>query len=227
MKIVGIITSRLTSKRFPNKPLALIKGKPLIKHIYDRVSECDILDKIYIDTPDCDLVKFAEGFDANVIMTRNDHRGCIESITESSSGLDADYIVLIQGDEPLVNCDIIKEVINTEVDCTNLLGDIGDDIHNRNIIKVIMDVNDNVLYMTRQPIKTPYKQLGIMGFKKESLKVYNDLEPSYYELSEMIDMNRFVTHGYKVKGIVTKHKTHSVDVPSDIGIVEDLLDELY
>lgn len=222
MEIVGFIPARMASSRFPGKPLAKILDKPMIQHIWERSKKCKQLDEVYITTPDKEIKEASELFGAGVIMTSDKHRGCLDRITEAASNINCHYVVLIQGDEPLITAKMIKSSIRFDACCTNLVG-WNNNIYDENIIKVLLSLDNEILLMTRKPIMTPLKQVCIMGFPKVMLERYKQLKPTPAELSESIDMNRLLENGYRIQGIPCKHKTHAVDIPGDIPIVEKLM----
>jgi len=102
MKIVAIIPARMGSSRFPGKPLAPIHGKTMIEHVYKRVAMCERLDATYIATCDEEIRSAAEAFGAPVIMTSSKHERASDRIAEAAEKLDADIVVMVQGDEPMI-----------------------------------------------------------------------------------------------------------------------------
>ena len=161
MKIVAIIPARMGSSRFPGKPLTPILGKSMIEHIYRRVSLCEQLHATVIATCDEEIRQAAENFGAPVVMTSSAHERASDRVAEAAQKLEADLIVMVQGDEPMIYPDMIDAAVepflnDDSVGCVNLTRrlDSQDDYENPNTIKVVTDNKSNAMYMTRAPVPT-------------------------------------------------------------------------
>lgn len=240
MKAVAIIPARMAATRFPNKPLVPILGLPMIEHVRRRVSMCTHLDDVIVATCDKEIRKVVESSGGKVIMTSDTHERCTDRIAEAAGTIDADVIINVQGDEPLVLPEMMSEVINpfwddNKLPCVNLVTRIVDDdeFEDPNAPKVVTNCFGELLYISREPIpskkkadNTNYirlKQLGIISFRSDFLKIFTKLEPTPLEKIESVDMNRAVEHGYRVKIVETKGQMIGVDVPTDIKRVEEIL----
>jgi len=241
MKIIGIIPVRMASSRFPGKPLAPILGRPMIEHVYRRVSLCQSLDAVYIATCDEEIRRVAEAFGARAVMTSPTHQRASDRVAEAAQHLDADdIVVMVQGDEPMTRPEMIDSAVGPMLDdhlvrCVNLVKRIETEAEflNPNTIKVVMDRKGNALYFSREPIPTRrvlgfgnlpvFKQVCIIPFRCELLQTYVSLEPTSLEQAESIDMLRLLEHGYKVRLIETDYNTHAVDTPADLELVESLM----
>jgi len=240
MKIVAIIPARMGSSRFPGKPLVSILGKPMIEHVYRRVAMCDQLDATIIATCDEEIRKAAEGFGATVIMTSDRHERASDRVAEAARLLDADLIVMVQGDEPMIFPDMIDAAIapfksENNISCVNLSRRLEslDDYRNPNTIKVVSDLNDNAMYMTRAPVPSlaksgiadtfVCKQVCVIVFTRNELETYTGLAPTPLETYESIDMLRLMEHGHPVRMVPTERDTLAVDCPEDVLRVEEQL----
>lgn len=240
MKVVGIIPARMAATRFPNKPLESILGMPMIEHVRRRVSMCADLDEVIVATCDNEIRKVVEAAGGKVIMTSKTHERCTDRIAEAAETINADVIINIQGDEPLVLPEMMSEVIkpfwdDNEISCVNLVSRIinDDEFEDPNAPKVVTNRFGELLYISREPIpskkkadNTDYirlKQLGIISFRSDFLQVFTKLEPTPLEKIESVDMNRAVEHGYRVKIVETKGQMIGVDIPTDIQRVEEIL----
>lgn len=238
MRAIAVIPARMGSSRFPGKPLASLLGRPMIEHVYRRVALSDGLEKTYIATCDREIREAAEGFGAPVLMTADTHERASDRVAEGVQGLQADIVVMVQGDEPMVRPEMIDAAIRPfreepEIACVNLAFPItdADDWHNPNTIKVVTDQNDNAIYMSRQAIPSPVKssnlsrlalkQVCIIPFRRDMLELYQRLSPTPLEEAESIDMLRFIEHGYKVRMVRTEVFTHAVDTEEDLRYVAD------
>lgn len=241
MKTIAIIPARMGSTRFPDKPVQSLLGRPMIEHIYKRVALSKTVDTTFIATCDEAIRDVAEGFGAPVIMTADTHERATDRVAEAVLNLDADLVVMIQGDEPMTHPDMVDAAIapfkeEPELDCVNLVRRIEreSDFRDPNTIKVIMDQFNNALYMSRQPIPTlpkdgftqtfaAYKQVCIIPFRRELLFHYTQLQPTPLEKLESIDMLRLLENGYKVKMVSTEFDTQAVDTQSDLDRVAKLM----
>ena len=243
MNILALIPARMGSSRFPGKPMAKILGKPMIGHVYERVSKCDLLTKTVVATCDQEILEYIESIGGQAVMTSNRHKRasdrCAEALdyVEKQDEIKYDIIVMVQGDEPMTHPDMITEAVtpmldNQEILVTNLLGNIEstEEFEDRNCIKVVCDLNSDALCFSREPIPTRKygkvemkKQVCIIPFRREFLLRYISLEPTPVEIAESIDMMRVLENGYKVRMIPTLYNTYAVDTVEDLKKVEELM----
>ncbi|SDW19083.1 3-deoxy-manno-octulosonate cytidylyltransferase [Nitrosomonas oligotropha] len=240
MKTIAVIPARMGSSRFPGKPIAKILGRPMIEHIYKRVAMSKSLDATYIATCDEEIRQIAEGFGAKVIMTSDTHERASDRVAEAVVYLDADLIVMVQGDEPMTHPDMIDTAVapfkdDPKLGCVNLVRKIDHeaDYLDANTIKVVMNQQNDALYMSRRPIPTiaktgfantaAYKQVCIIPFRRSTLYQYTHLTPTPLEQLESIDMLRLLEHGMQVKMVPTEYNTQAVDTPEDLARVEKLM----
>jgi 3-deoxy-manno-octulosonate cytidylyltransferase (CMP-KDO synthetase) len=240
MKIVAIIPARMAASRFPGKPLALILGLPMIEHVRRRVSLCEILDDVIVATCDEAIKKIVEEAGGHVVMTSAVHERCTDRIAEAAILANADIVINVQGDEPLVIPEMMNEVArpllkDSDLLSVNLVTRIFDpeEFNDPNACKVVTNLFGDLLYISREPIPSQkkadtndyikLKQLGIIAFRNDFLQAFTKLKPTPLEKIESVDMMRAVEHGYRVKTVETKNRLIGVDVPTDIKRVEDLL----
>ena len=254
MKILGVIPARMAASRFPNKPLAKILGMPMIGHCYFRSKLCSLLDETWVATCDEEVVSYMESIGGKAIMTADTHERASERSAEALLNIEAslrdtkfDIIVMIQGDEPLIDPEMIREavepMINTNKMVSNLMAPLHTDEERRNPnnVKVVTDTEGRALYMSREPIPSSQKykgqihahrQLGLIAFTREALLKFVALPTTPLEIIESVDMNRFLEHGIPIHMRVTQFQADSVDTPQDLIRVEekmrkDLLFESY
>lgn len=231
-----IIPVRMASSRFYGKPLAKINGIPMIKMIYDNVKSSKLIKDIYIATCDKEIRDYCSSVGIKCIMTSDKHRGCIDRVVEASEYIQDNGYILLQGDEPLITSDTVDEFAKA-LDYNSLINGISyietlEEFNDKNVVKVVISNNNHILYMSRAPIPNHiernvigYKQLGIIGFNKYMLDQYKDIGETKLELYESVDMNRYIENGNCIKSIVINYKTHAVDIPDDIPIVEMMINE--
>ena len=244
MNILALIPARMGSSRFPGKPMAKILGKPMIGHVYERVSKCDLLIKTVVATCDQEILEYVESIGGEAVMTSNHHERasdrCAEALgyLEKQYGIQYDIIVMVQGDEPMTHPNMISEAVapmldDPEILVSNLLGDIEniEEFEDRNCIKVVCDQQSNAIYFSREPIPTRSKgdivpmkkQVCVIPFTRAFLLEYTELPPTPLEIAESIDMMRVLEYGMRVRMIPTKHQTFAVDTKEDLVKVEKLM----
>ena len=247
MKIISIIPARMDSSRFPGKPMAKINGIPMIGHVYNNVSESMKLDLVVVATCDKVIAEYIEKEGGVAIMTGAHHERaadrCAEALLklEKNNNTHYDIVVMVQGDEPLIDPEMINEAItpminDSSINVLNLLGEIKDqsEFNDRNCIKVVCDLKGNALYYSREPIPTNSKikqipmgkQVCIIPFRRKFLLKYINMEPTPLEEIESVDMMRFLENGIKVRMVNTKYNTHAVDTIDDLIKVEKLMNKL-
>jgi len=222
----------MASTRFPGKPLALIAGLPMVEHVRRRVKLCPMVDDVLIATCDREILDVTVAYGGRAIMTSATHERCTDRIAEAAGHETADIIVNVQGDEPLMEPDILEAAIRPMLDdpqllCTNLIARIAEeDGDDPNLVKVTFDLQMNALYFSREAIPSRkkagelpvqrYRQLGIIGFRREFLDTYTHLAPTPLEKIESVDMQRLLEHGYRIRLAVVSSTGISVDTPQDL-----------
>ena len=245
MKIIAIIPARLDSKRLPGKPLAKICGLPMVEHVRRRTLKSNVFSDVVVATCDEEIFRTVFRYGGTAIMTSKEHRGCTDRIAEAAKLIDADIIVNVQGDEPLLHPDMFNPLVepfkkNSNLCCTNLMSDVNNaEYRNSNVIKVTIDKNFNALYFSREPIPTDnsensiptkkYKQLGIIAFRKSFLIELSELSPTPLEIAESVDMLRALEHGFDVKMVLTSFNSIGVDTEIDLIKAKQMmeLDQFY
>jgi 3-deoxy-manno-octulosonate cytidylyltransferase (CMP-KDO synthetase) len=244
MRVIAIIPARMGSSRFPGKPLQPLLGKPMIGHVYERVRRNAALSEVVVATCDGEIRDYVTSIGGKAVMTSAAHQRasdrCAEALDtlERESGIRYDVVVMVQGDEPMVDPAMIDEALqplldDPEVQVVNLLGEIHDpaELDDPNCIKVVVDRHLNALYMSRSaiPNKSVFdasasgKQVCIIPFRADYLRRYLAMEPTPLEVMESIDMLRILEHGERVRMAHTRYQTYPVDTPADLQRVEALL----
>ena len=244
MNIVAIIPARMGSSRFPGKPMAKINGKPMIGHVYDRVKLCTELTKTIVATCDKEILDYIESIGGEAIMTSALHERASDraaeavAILEAKDGANYDIIVMVQGDEPMTDPEMLSEAIrpmllDSSIKVVNLVADITSqkEFEDRNCIKVVVDKDNNAMCFSREPIPTQIaglnvpmkKQVCVIPFTREFLFEYQDMAPTPLEIIESVDMMRVLENGLKVKMVPTSFDTSAVDTEEDLAKVRLLM----
>lgn len=242
-KVIGIIPARMASTRFPNKPLAKILGMPMVGHVYFRTKMSQVLDEIYVATCDKEIADYIKSIGGKAIMTSALHERCTDRIAEATekiiamNGGDVDIVVNVQGDEPMIFPEMINQVVRPMLEddsilTTNLMSPIKTikEYEDMNVVKVVVDINSDALYFSREPIPSRkkvshailmWKQLGLIAFRRDFLFKFSKLEPTPSERIESVDMLRAIEYGYKVRMIPTEYETFGVDTLDNLRLVEE------
>jgi 3-deoxy-manno-octulosonate cytidylyltransferase (CMP-KDO synthetase) len=246
-RIVGIIPARMASSRFPGKPLAEIRGVPMVGHVYFRSRMSRLMDEVCVATCDREIADYVESIGGKAVMTADTHERAsdrtAEALTriEKTAGTPADIVVMIQGDEPMLRPEMIDEAVRPMLDDDSILvvnlmaplktAEEHDDV---NEVKVVVDRQGSALYFSREPIPSrwkegesvpKFKQVCIIPFRRDFLLKYNKLEPTPLEIAESVDMMRVLEHGYGVKMVPTHYDLYSVDTEEDRQKVERLMED--
>jgi 3-deoxy-manno-octulosonate cytidylyltransferase (CMP-KDO synthetase) len=236
-RILGVIPARFASSRFPGKPLAIIAGKPMLQHVFERASQARYLSRLVIATDDERIRDAARSFGAPVQMTRSDHASGTDRAAEVASADQAEVIVNIQGDEPLIDPAAIDAAAlalleDPELPMATLKKRISDpeDVTNPNVVKVVTDRWDNAIYFSRSPI--PYvragspaahsKHIGLYVYRRDFLLQYSDLPVGPLEQAERLEQLRALENGYRIRVAETEYDSLGVDTPEDLEKVSYL-----
>ena len=225
MNVVCIIPARYESTRFPGKPLCDINGKPMIWWVYNQCKKVKEFQQVIVATDDCRIYDACRSLQLDVVMTSVDNKTGTDRVAEVALSLDADIIVNVQGDEPLIEPCTIIEVIrtleNSDAMVASLMSkiDYPIDLINPTICKAITNSEGYCLYLTRSPAPYPkskldvdyYKALGIFAFKKEALRFFKEYGQLYgksrLESIEDIELLRFIENNYRVKFSISNSKS--------------------
>jgi 3-deoxy-manno-octulosonate cytidylyltransferase (CMP-KDO synthetase) len=224
---VGIIPARMSSSRFHGKVLAKIAGKPMIQHVYERAKACKDLQQVYIATEDEKIKEVAEHFGAKVFLTKIGYRSGTERIADILEEVDAQIILNIQADEPLLTPQMLSalvEGIGDEQVCTlRYRIESKEQIYDEDVVKVVCDKRGYAIYFSRLPIPyngVHYKHIGIYAYKRDALKLFPSLPKGELEEAERLEQLRFLENGIKVKVVDSPTDTISVDKEEDLKEVE-------
>ena len=237
MKIIGIIPARYASTRFPGKPLADINGKPMIQHVYERVKKAANLCDVLVATDDSRIYDCVHAFGGKAVMTDSDLPNGTARCEQAVRlwGGEADAVINIQGDEPLLDPVMIDEVAELlrEDECATLCRELTEDFWNPNTVKVVMSLDGYALYFSRSLI--PYKRnasslpiyqhIGIYGYRTDFLKKYVSLPSTPLSDAESLEQLKILEHGYRMRVKVTssRHESIGVDTPEDLQRVREIL----
>jgi 3-deoxy-manno-octulosonate cytidylyltransferase (CMP-KDO synthetase) len=241
MQILGIIPARYASTRFPGKPLTLIDGKPMIRHVYERAVQSNSLTEVYIATDDLRIGEVVLGFGGKVIMTSSQARSgtdrCVEALEVlEKQGKSYDVVINVQGDEPYIHPEQIDLAascfMNPEVEIATLAIRLKseEELFNPNIIRVVFDIHKKALYFSRNPIPFVrnfekkdwlnnhhfFKHIGIYAYRPNILRQITLLQTSSLEQAESLEQLRWLENGFQIHVEITEFESIAVDTPEDL-----------
>lgn len=240
MKILGIIPARWASSRFPGKPLVKIGNKTMIERVYKQSSKA--LDYVVIAADDKRIADDVKRFNGQVVMTSDQHQSgtdrCAEALKlfQKESRQKFDIVINIQGDEPFIQEEQIRDIVDCFNDVDTQIATLIKKITEPEIIfdtscpKVILNTNSEAIYFSRSTIPfiqnadmkdwykkfTFYEHLGLYGYKSNILEKLTKLPPSSLEKAESLEQNRWIENGFKIKVAETDHENISIDTQEDL-----------
>lgn len=234
MKIIGVIPARYKSSRFPGKPLVDILGKPMIWWVYQQCLKVPELDEVYVATDDDRIEAACKQYSMNVVMTSDRHQTGSDRVGEVAQRIDGELFINIQGDEPVIEPEMIRQVIRIFDDETVYFGTLKKEITDQeqiratSTVKVVTDANGDALYFSRSVIPSnikdgtlakTYRHVGIYAYKKDFLLKFVSMPQPELELGEAIEPLRAMYNGYKIRVAETQYESIGVDLPRHVDEV--------
>lgn len=238
MKVLGVIPSRYSSSRLPGKPLRDICGKPMVWWVYQLAKKVEGLTDVIVATDDQRIVDICESYDIPTIMTSTECPTGTDRVAEVAAKIPADIYITIQGDEPLLEPDVIQTLVDLiknddEVRCATLKTEYHNpvDVVNGTTPKVVNDKHGDIMLFSRAPIPYPkaslnykyYKPMGVYAFRPDVLKYYVSLERGDIEKVEDIELLRLLENGVKIRIKEVTSRTIAVDTEKDLMRVIDVI----
>jgi 3-deoxy-manno-octulosonate cytidylyltransferase (CMP-KDO synthetase) len=242
MSILAVIPARYASTRLPGKALVELRGKTMIQRVWERVKQAESVSGMVVATDDERIRSVVQGFGGEALLTRADHRSGTERVAEVAAARpDAEILVNVQGDEPMIEPGAIDALVaairdDEEVNVATLAVPIGNaaDIMDPNVVKAVLDFDGNALYFSRAPIPwvrdrggavhaAHLKHLGLYAFRRAALLEFATFPQGDLERVEQLEQLRWLENGYRIRVAETEYDSVSVDVPEDVTKVEELL----
>ena len=233
LDVVAIIPARYESTRFPGKPLALIAGRPMIQHVYERTRAVPRVARTLVATDDERIAAAVRGFGGEAVMTRPTHPSGTDRIAEVAAGLDCDVVVNVQGDFPFLEPAMVARTIaplqaTADVPMATLKVPIvdGAEMANSNVVKVVTDAAGFALYFSRSPVPywrdgvsgpvLGYRHVGLYVYRRDFLLRFAQLAPTPLERAEKLEQLRALESGFRIKVVETADAGVEVDTPQDL-----------
>lgn len=236
MKTLGVIPARFASTRLPGKPLADINGYPMLWHVYNQSLKAN-LTHLTVATDNSKIQDCCKQYNIPCLLTRPDHVCGTDRAQEVATLLpEYDFIINIQGDEPLIKPELIAQLANTiskeKIDIATPYCIISpEEAENPNAVKVVVDNHNNALYFSRSMIPfqrnniATYKQhIGLYAYTRDALNKISSLPPSEYEQIESLEQLRALHNGMTIRMVETTYRSVGVDTQEDLELVRTLLD---
>lgn len=239
MKFIAIIPARYASTRFPGKPLVSIQGKPMVQHVYEKVTQSGLFEKVIVATDDNRIQKAVEEFGGEVALTDVNHQSGTDRCGEVINKLEEvfDVVVNIQGDEPFIKQEQLEDLVSLFRKTPAQIGTLkkelsnSEDVFNPNIVKVVDGLDKRAIYFSRNPIpfvrdfeqkdwlskQKFYKHIGLYGYRFDVLKELVQLQSSMLEMSESLEQLRWLENGYQIFIAETKFESIGIDTPDDLS----------
>lgn len=245
--VSAIIPARYHSTRFPGKPLAPLLGRPMIQHVYERVRMAKLVDRVIVATDDQRIIDVVRAFGGDAIMTRGDHPTGTDRLAEVAASLDSELIVNVQGDEPMINPQMIDQTVQPLVNSPAVqMGTLAarltlaEDFYSSNVVKVVRDSAGFALYFSRAPIPWPrdlndedlktllpqlgvWRHIGLYVYRRSLLLEYPGWPETPLERIERLEQLRALERGVRLYVAETRWDSHGVDTPTDLKRVEELM----
>ena len=231
---IGIIPARLNSKRFPKKILTPLNGKPMVVNTVERSLMAKNLDRVILAIDSEETKKALKDFDFDIVMTSKDHNSGTDRIAEVVQKIEeANIIINIQGDEPMVDPKIIDSLINKlespSVEFATIISKnlSASDILNPNVVKAFINEREEIIEFKRNifdfQIGGAYRHIGLYGYTRDTLMKFTGLSPSKDELSEKLEQLRAINNGIKIHALIEDYDSISIDTEKDLEILIGLL----
>jgi 3-deoxy-manno-octulosonate cytidylyltransferase (CMP-KDO synthetase) len=237
MLVVAAIPARYHSTRFPGKLLEILGRKSIIQHVYDNVLNTHLFDDIIIATDDMRIREHVESFHAKVILTSSEHNSGTDRIAEALENVSCDIVVNVQGDEPFISEEPLRLLLESFSDAnvqvsTLITRLLPDKVNNPNLVKVVIDKNQNAMYFSRSLIPfnrdhvqhdAYFQHIGVYGYRKEFLRSFVSMPQSTLEKVELLEQLRILENGYKIHTVKTYYQGFGIDTKEDLLKAESLL----
>lgn len=249
LAILAVIPARFASSRFPGKPLSKIGGKTMLECVYERVARAQLVDRVIVATDDARIEEAARSFGAEAVMTSPDHSTGTERVAEAAAREDAEIVVNVQGDEPLIdpaaiNLAIAPLLLGEPAPMSTLKKRISDvrDLWDPNVVKVVTDQAGHAIYFSRSLIPFPrdaapsgaklealpdgvphFRHIGLYVYRRRFLLDYPQLPVGPLERAEKLEQLRALENGHAIRVVETDYEAIGVDTPEDLERVRDMV----
>ena len=241
-KVTVVVPARYGSSRFPGKPLIALMGKPMIQHVYERAQACRFVDEVIVATDDERIHAAVQAFGGRVMLMAESYRTGTDRVAGVARRHPGDYFVNLQGDEIVLNADLLSDLILPCLAAGEGIGTLkrriesNNDLHNPGVVKVVTDAQGYALYFSRAPIPLVrddaertvsaglhFVHLGLYMYRRDVLMRFSSLPTGSLEDAEKLEQLRALEQGIRIRVWETMHPSIRIDVPEDVpGAVDQL-----
>jgi 3-deoxy-manno-octulosonate cytidylyltransferase (CMP-KDO synthetase) len=240
VKVVAVIPARYKSSRFEGKPLQEICGKPMVWWVYQEAKKVKSFERVIVATEDQRIVDACNELGMEVMMTADTHPTGTDRVAEVAQKVDADLYVIIMGDEPLISAEDEQALVDSisgvaDADAIMLTEKFKNpvDVVNTTTIKLAINNNKELVFMSRMPIPYPkaalgysyYKNIGCYALRKEALDFFLKTKPGCIEEAEEIELLRLLENRKKVLTVLVDSESMAVDTPKDLERIRKVIAE--
>ena len=241
--VTVVIPARYASSRFPGKPVVLLAGKPLIRHVYERAQGCARVERVVVATDDHRIAEAVKAFGGEVIVTADPYRTGTDRVAGVARHLPGEIFVNLQGDEIVLNSDLIGDLVDPFLAGGAGMGTLmraltsEEEVRNPGVVKVVTDRSGQALYFSRaaipyardrQPGPLPsgryFVHLGIYIYTRDTLNRFAALPTGVLEDTEKLEQLRALEHGIPIRVWETRHRSLRIDTPDDLKEAEKVLE---
>lgn len=231
---IGVIPARLGSTRFPEKILAPLQGRPLVLHAYERACRAASLDEVLIAVDDEQVRQVLEKFGARVVMTSRRHQSGTDRVAEAVAAREAEVVVNIQGDEPLLEPALVDDLVDCFQDPATVMATAAArnltvaELLNPNVVKVFLDESLQAVDFRRlvpdHLIGGCYRHVGIYAFRPDTLLRFTQLPPGPNEIEQRLEQLRALDNGIPIRAVLTTYAAYGVDTKADLELVASIME---
>lgn len=244
MKSVALIPARLGATRFPEKLLATIKGKTVIRRTYESAKNTGLFDDVIVVADSGRIIEEIEKHGGKAMMSNGVYETGTDRIAEAAIGIEADVIVNVQGDEPFVQREPLEKMLKVfdgelgkHIQVASIVQKLKDPalVADPNYVKVALDLRQNALFFSRSVIPyhrntafqiSYYEHVGVYAFRKKALRLFTEWPMSPLETAEKIECLRFIENGMDIRMVISQYMGVEIDTPEDIARAEAYLEKM-
>ena len=242
MKVVALIPARMAATRFPGKLLAVLKGKTIIRRTYESAVSTGLFDEVVVVTDSDEILNEIIMHNGKAVKSLGEYESGTDRIAEIAANMDAAIFVNVQGDEPFVQKEPLRQLLQLfngpygqKVQVASLVQQLTDAtlVQDRNYVKVALSLENTALFFSRSVIPYArntgiaipyYEHIGVYAFRKQALMDFTGWPITPLEAAEKIECLRYLEHGIPIHMAITSYMGVEIDAPEDLVRAQDLMD---